>query len=50
MSLPSAEQTAQTQVRACTGVFCEQAVNRKTIGLGKRKRKYFSFLFSAQYR
>jgi hypothetical protein len=50
MSLPSVEQTAQTQVRACTGVFCEQVVKRKTIDWGKRKRKYFSFLFSGQYR
>ncbi len=31
MSLPSAQQTAQTQVRTCTYVFERQAV-----GLGKR--------------
>ena len=45
MSLPSVEQTAQTQVRACTGVFCEQAVKRKTIGWGKRKKNIFLFCF-----
>jgi hypothetical protein len=43
MSLPSAEQTAQTQVRACTGVFCEQAVKKKNDWLGKKKKKIFFF-------
>jgi hypothetical protein len=42
MSLASAQQT-QTRVRSRTDVFGRQALGlEKTVGSGKRKRKYFS--------
>jgi hypothetical protein len=47
MFLPSAQQTAQTQVRTCTVVFGRQAVDYKNGWIEKKRNKiFFLFCFS----